>query len=76
LSPSRIRRSELAVLGVGAVLVAAGCRGDDETSKSTPVPQPTAAQLEASGLAKLPLAADSQRVDLVAPRSAGLKLLR
>ena len=67
MSPSRIRRFGLAALGVGAALVAAGCRGDGETSKSTPVPQPTAAQLEASGLAKLPLAPDSQRVDLATP---------
>ena len=58
-----------ALLGavLAAALVAAACRGDGETSKSTPVPQPTAAQLEASGLAKLPLAPDSQRVDLATP---------
>jgi hypothetical protein len=67
LSPSRIRRFGLAALGVGAALVAASCRGDGETSKSTPVPQPTAAQLETSGLAKLPLAPDRKRVDLATP---------
>ena len=37
-----------------------------ENSVSTPVPQPTPAQLEASGLAEFPLAPDAQRVDLVA----------
>jgi hypothetical protein len=67
LPSSRTRRSGLALFGIGVALVAAGCRGDDETSKSTSVPQPTAAQLEASGLAKLPLAPDSQRVDLATP---------
>jgi hypothetical protein len=67
LSPSRISRSGLAVLGVGAALVAASCRGDGSSNESTPVPQPTGAQLEASGLAKLPLAPDSKRVDLATP---------
>jgi hypothetical protein len=52
---------------LAAALVAAACRDDGETSKSTRVPQPTRAQLEASGLAKLPLAPDSQRVDLATP---------
>jgi len=47
--------------------VAASCRGDGGSSQSTPIPQPTAAQLEASGLAKLPLAPDSKRVDLETP---------
>ena len=67
MSPSRISRSGLAVLGVGAALVAASCRGDGSSNESTPVPQPTGAQLEASGLAKLPLAPDSKRVDLATP---------
>jgi hypothetical protein len=47
-------------LGVG------GC-GDDDSSEPTSVPQPTAAQLAASGLSKLPVAPDSKRVDLTAP---------
>jgi hypothetical protein len=38
-----------------------------DPSVSTPVPQPSRAQLVAAGLGKLPLAPDSQRVDLVAP---------
>jgi hypothetical protein len=53
--------------GLAAALPATGCRGEGDASKSTPVPQPTAAQLEASGLAKLPVAPDSKRVDLTAP---------
>jgi hypothetical protein len=57
----------LVALGVGSALLAAGCRGDSSSEESTPVPQPTAAQLEASGLAKLPLAPDSKRVDLATP---------
>jgi hypothetical protein len=36
-------------------------------SIATPVPQPSAAQLAAAGLGRLPVAPDSQRVDLVAP---------
>ncbi len=36
-------------------------------SGSTPIPQPTAAQLEAAKLHTLPLAPDSARVDLTAP---------
>jgi hypothetical protein len=47
-------------LGVG------GCGGGD-SSESTSVPQPTAAQMAASGLSKLPVAPDSKRVDLTAP---------
>jgi hypothetical protein len=36
-------------------------------SVMTPVPQPTAAQLAAAGLSRLPFAPDDRRVDLVAP---------
>jgi hypothetical protein len=36
-------------------------------SVATPVAQPTAAQMSASGLGKLPVAPDHKRVDLVAP---------
>jgi hypothetical protein len=38
-----------------------------DPSVATHVPQPSRAQLVAAGLGKLPLAPDSQRVDLVAP---------
>jgi hypothetical protein len=42
--------------------------GPCRESASTNVPQPTAAQLEAAGLAELALAPNSARVDLTAPR--------
>jgi hypothetical protein len=69
-SPARSTAGRTFGLLIGvlaAALAAAACRGDGETSKSTPVPQPTVAQLEASGLAKLPLAPVSKRVDLATP---------
>jgi hypothetical protein len=55
----------LVALGVGSALLTVGCRG--ASNESTPVPQPAAAQLEASGLAKLPLAPDRKRIDLLTP---------
>jgi hypothetical protein len=67
LSPFLLLRSWFAVLGVVAVLAATACRGGRDSTESTAIPQPTAAQLEASGLAKLPLAPDRQRVDLATP---------
>jgi hypothetical protein len=58
---------------VAAVMVA-GCLGDepsnggsDESRGSTTIPQPTEAELEASGLAKFPFAPEGRRIDLVAP---------
>jgi hypothetical protein len=54
-------------VGASAALSAAACGGDDGDDEPTPVPQPTAAQLEAAGLEKLPLAPESQRVDLTMP---------
>jgi hypothetical protein len=63
----RLRASAmLSVVSAGALL-AVSCRGDSSSNESTPVSQPTAAELEASGLAKLPLAPDSKRVDLATP---------
>ena len=64
----RARRRTRAALGVAlaAAVAASGCagqRGDGET----PVPQPSDAALDASGLSKLPLAPDARRVDLTAP---------
>jgi hypothetical protein len=51
-----------------AVVVAAGSPTRAcEKSVSRRVPQPSAGQLAAAGLSKLPLAPDKQRVDLVAP---------
>jgi hypothetical protein len=53
-------------VGVSAALTGAACGGDDG-DEATPVPQPTAAQLEAAGLEKLPLAPESERADLTMP---------
>jgi hypothetical protein len=66
--PRAIWRGTLALLGIGlaGALGVGGCGGDD-SSEPTPVPQPTAAQLAASGLSKIPVAPDSKRVDLTAP---------
>jgi hypothetical protein len=57
-----------------AAIVVAGCWGDapsdsgsEESTGSTTIPQPTQAELEASGLAEFPFAAESRRIDLVAP---------
>jgi hypothetical protein len=54
------------VVALVAGALAAGC-GDESSDKSTPIPQPTAAQLEAGGVENLPLAPESQRVDLTVP---------
>ena len=51
--------------GLSAALATGACGGDGD--ESTPIPQPTAAQLEAAGLEKLPLAAQRDRVDLTMP---------
>jgi hypothetical protein len=58
--------SALAATALVAALTLAGC-GDGDSSEPTSVPQPTAAQMAASGLNKLPVAPDSKRVDLTAP---------
>jgi len=47
---------------VAASVASAGC----EDTASTPIPQPTQAQLDAAGLGDIPLASDSARRDLVA----------
>jgi hypothetical protein len=51
-------------IGLAGALAARACGGDNE---STPVPQPSAAQLKEAGLEKLPLAPESERVDLTMP---------
>lgn len=65
-----------AAIGLTVALVAVGNDGDAarnasdapcRESVSTRVPQPTRAQLAAAGLAKLPLAPESARIDVVAP---------
>ena len=61
-------RPSLATLGLAlTALVVGGCLGNGDSREATPVPQPTAAQLRASGLGKLPLAPAAKRVDLTAP---------
>jgi hypothetical protein len=54
----------LAGLALAAAAPQAGACGPSVT---TPVPQPTAAQLEAAGLSRYPFASDDRRADLVAP---------
>jgi hypothetical protein len=65
-----MRRHRIATLAVAASLAGAAdapaatpCRDGSTTA----VPQPTPAQLAASGLGRLPLAPDDERVDLLAP---------
>jgi hypothetical protein len=64
----------VATAAVAAGLGFVACGGSDgsaNASESSPapdkIPQPTDAQLEASGLAKLPVAPESRRVDIDAP---------
>jgi hypothetical protein len=54
-------------IGLAAALATGGCSSENSSNDSAPVPQPSKAQLAASGLAELPLAPDSDRVDLEAP---------
>lgn len=60
------RRTAAGLLTVSltAALVAGGCGGSDD---STRVPQPTADQMAAAGLEKLPIAPESKRIDLEMP---------
>jgi hypothetical protein len=65
-----MRRHRIASLALAVTLAGAAearaanpCRD----SVATAVPQPTAAQLAAAGLSRLPLAPDERRADLVAP---------
>jgi hypothetical protein len=45
-----------------------GCGGgESESGESTPLPQPTAAQMAASGLDEIPVAPNRDRIDLIAP---------
>jgi hypothetical protein len=57
----------LLVVCLAAGIAASGCGGGSSSSESTPVPQPTAAQMAASGLSRIPVAPDRKRVDLTAP---------
>jgi hypothetical protein len=49
---------------VALMLVVVACNEESGSSEPTAVPQPTAAQLAASGLGELPLAPEDKRVDL------------
>jgi hypothetical protein len=60
------RRVSALAVGLAVVCGTGGCFGDGSPDDSEPVPQPTAAQLRASGLSKLPVAPDADRVDLAA----------
>jgi hypothetical protein len=65
----------VAAAGLGVAVSALGSDGDAASAAagpcgktaSTQVPQPTTGRLDAAGLAKLPLAPRSARVDLIAP---------
>jgi hypothetical protein len=73
-NPATLARAlGLLTAGVAAAL-AVGCGGSgDDSQTAAPaqapgaIPQPTEAQLAASGLAKLPVAPESKRVDVTAP---------
>jgi hypothetical protein len=56
------------VLGLTTALLAYATRDGSGGSRQATVPQPTAAQLEAAYLGKLPVAPESKRVDVVAPK--------
>jgi hypothetical protein len=57
-----------ALLGTTVVAGLIGaCGGGDDSPASSPVPQPTQAQLAAAGLDELPLAPESKRLDLELP---------
>jgi hypothetical protein len=72
--PMKRSRLLVAPLLASAVTVslAAGCGEDDgsagaSTAAPTTIPQPSEAQLRAAGLGKLPVAPESERVDVAAP---------
>ncbi len=55
------------VLGLATALMAYATRDGSGSSRQATVPQPTAAQLEAAYLGKLPVAPESERIDVVVP---------
>ncbi len=67
------KRATIAALGASVLALFAGaCSGDDNAggaSDSPPatIPQPSQAQLQVAGLADLPLAPESKRLDIAAP---------
>jgi hypothetical protein len=56
------------VLGSATALMAYATRAGSSGSRGATIPQPTAAQLQAASLGNLPIAPESKRVDVVAPR--------
>ena len=66
---SRALRGVLFALALGVPLGAAACGGGGAGEAPAPstIPQPSEATLAAANLGKLPLAAESQRVDITAP---------
>jgi len=58
----------LLALGLAAALAVYASSEGDHSGASPRIPQPTAAQLDAAGLDRLPLAPQSRRVDLATPR--------
>ncbi len=70
MSRGRMLVGALLLVGLATAVVAVVARdgGSADSSESmTTIPQPTRAQLVASGLAKLPLAPETERVDVAAP---------
>jgi hypothetical protein len=72
MPPTRIPRARtLALLatGVAAAVLAGACGGGDsgQAPDAKTIPQPTRAELAASGLARFPFAPERARIDLVAP---------
>ncbi|MEK6271750.1 MAG: hypothetical protein AABM42_03785 [Actinomycetota bacterium] len=59
--------SGISLLVASALVACGGDKGSAEHLSSTTIPQPTQAQLDASGLARFPFAPESKRIDLVAP---------
>ncbi|MEK6277999.1 MAG: hypothetical protein AABM29_08305 [Actinomycetota bacterium] len=59
----------IATASLAAALAVGACGGDEDagSNTATTIPQPTQAQLAAAGLAKLPLAPESKRLDIAAP---------
>jgi hypothetical protein len=64
---TRRRAAGLLGAGLAAAAVLAGACGGGSSSDPGSIPQPSRAQLAASGLAKLPVASEGDRVDVAAP---------
>ena len=61
------RHRLIAALAVAATTAAGDAHASCRVSVTTAVPQPTAAQLDAGGLGRLPIAPEDRRVDRAAP---------